>query len=125
MPMGLSFEAASALPIVCWTILFALEEQAGLKRGDRILIHSAGGGVGSAAVQYAHFVGAEIYATASPSKYGYLRSIGINNISTSRDEAVLAEEMSRLVGNKGFDVVLSPGNLIDESLDFLSEEGCF
>ena len=73
MPMGLSFEAASALPMVFLTVLFALKEQAGLKRGDRILIHSAGGGVGSAAVQYAHFVGAEIYATASPSKHGYLQ----------------------------------------------------
>ena len=125
IPMGLSFEEASALPMVFLTVLFALEEQAGLKRGDRILIHSAGGGVGSAAVQYAHFVGAEIYATASPSKYGYLRSIGINNISTSRDEAVFAEEMSRLVGNKGFDVVLSTGNLIDKSLDLLAEGGCF
>ena len=103
MPMGLSFEAASALPMVFLTVLFALKEQAGLKRGDCILIHSAAGGVGSAAIQYAQFVGAEIYATASPSKHEYRRSIGINNISTSRDEAVFVEEMSRLVGDKGFD----------------------
>ena len=58
--MSLSFEAASAPTMVFLTVLFALKEQAGLKHGDRILIHSAGGGVGSAAVQYAQFVGAEI-----------------------------------------------------------------
>jgi len=125
LPLGLSFEAASALPMVFLTVLFALKEQAGLKEGDRILIHSAAGGVGSAALQYAQFVGAEIYATASPPKHEYLRSIGINNISTSRDEASFADEMGQLVEGRGFDVVLSAGNLIDKSLELLAEGGCF
>ena len=53
MPIGMSFEEASTLPMAFLTVLFALEEQAGLKCGDRILIHSSAGGVGSVAVQYA------------------------------------------------------------------------
>ena len=125
IPSGLSFEEASALPMVFLTVLFALKDQAGLKQGDRILIHSAAGGVGLAAVQYAQFIGANIYATASPSKHEYLRSIGVTNISTSRDEAVFANEMSRLVGERGFDVILSAGNLVDKSLDLLADGGCF
>ena len=47
--MGLSFEAASALPMVFLTNFFALKEQAGLKHEDCILIHSAAVSVGSAA----------------------------------------------------------------------------
>ena len=125
VPSCLSFEEASALPMVFLTVLYALKDQAGLKRGDRILIHSAAGGVGSAAVQYAQFVGADVYATASPSKHEYLRSIGVSNVTTSRDEAVFEAEMGELVGGKGFDVVLSAGNLIDKSLDLLADGGCF
>ena len=86
VPLGLSLEQASALPMVFLTVLYALRDQAKLKDGDRILIHSAAGGVGLAAVQYAKCVGAKIYATASPSKHEYLRSIGVSNISTSRDK---------------------------------------
>jgi len=59
--------------------------------------YSAAGGVGLEADQYAHFVGAEVYATASRSKHEYLQSIGIVNMSTSRDEAVLVKEMGQLL----------------------------
>ena len=121
MPMGLSFEEASAFPLVFLTVLFALEEQAGLKLGDCILIHSADGGVGSVAVEYAHFVGAEMYATDSPSKHEYLQRIDIKNISTINDEAVFVWEMRWLLGDTGFDVVLSTGNLIDKSSDLLGK----
>ncbi|KAL9188495.1 LOW QUALITY PROTEIN: hypothetical protein ACHAXT_006873 [Thalassiosira profunda] len=124
IPASLSFEDASALPMVFLTVLYALKDQAELKSGDRILIHSAAGGVGLAAVQYAQCVGADIYATASPSKHEYLRSIGVHNISTSRDEAVFASEMTQHLGEDRFDVVLSAGNLIGQSLDLLATGGC-
>ena len=125
MPLGFSFEESSALPMVFLTVLYALRDQAKLKAGDRILVHSAAGGVGSAAVQYAKFVGAKIYATASPAKHEYLRSIGVSNISTSRDETVFEEKMSNLVGDSGFDVVLSAGNLTEKSLAMLKDGGRF
>ena len=67
MPCGLSFEEACTFPMVFLTVMYALKEQAGLKSSDRILIHSAAGGVGLAAIQYAQSIGAEIFATASPS----------------------------------------------------------
>ena len=125
MPKCLSFEEASTLPVVFMTVDIALGEQAHLKQGDRILIHSAAGGVGLAAIQYAKYAGAEIFATASPSKHEYLRSIGVKNISTSRDGRIFTNEMTELIGGQGVDVVLSAGNLIEESLALLVEGGCF
>ncbi|KAL7554746.1 hypothetical protein ACHAWF_018278 [Thalassiosira exigua] len=120
-----SFEEAATLPIVFLTVDFALGHLAGLKKGDRVLIHSAAGGVGLAAIQYARQVGAEIYATASPSKHDYLRNLGVENISTSRDGNVFSGEMGQLLGEDRFDVILSSGNLVEESLALLATGGFF
>mmetsp|Transcript_16891 Transcript_16891/g.24614 ORF Transcript_16891/g.24614 Transcript_16891/m.24614 type:complete len:239 (-) Transcript_16891:620-1336(-) len=120
MPCDVSFEEACTLPMVFLTVMYALKEQAVLKSSDRILIHSAAGGVGLAAVQYAQSIGAEIFATASPSKHDYLRSLGVKYISTSRDGDTFVSEMGELVGSQGLDVVLSSSNLVRESLDLLA-----
>ena len=74
------------MPMVFMTVKFALGEQAMLQAGERVLIHSAAGGVGLAAIQYAQRVGAEVFATASAPKHEYLRSLGVKHISTTRDE---------------------------------------
>ena len=97
MPSGLSYEDASALPMVFLTVLYSLGEQAKIKVGGQILIHSAAGGVGSAAIQYAQYIGAEIFATASPSKHEYLQSIGISNISPSKNASVFEEEIMNAI----------------------------
>ena len=122
MPCDLSFEEACTFPMVFLTVMYALKEQAVLKSSDRILIHSAAGGVGLAAIQYAQSIGAEIFATASPSKHDYLRSLGVKHISTSRDGETFVSEMSELVGDQGLDVVLSDSNLARESLDLLGPD---
>ena len=56
---------------------------------------------------YAQRVGAEVFATASQPKHAYLRSLGIEHISTSRDADVFAAEMTDMVGERGVDVVLN------------------
>ncbi|MEM8717464.1 MAG: polyketide synthase dehydratase domain-containing protein, partial [Cyanobacteria bacterium P01_G01_bin.4] len=76
MPENLDFTAAATVPITFCTAQAALE-YLGLKRGEKILIHAAAGGVGLAAVQLAQLIGAEIYATASAPKQAYLRQLGI------------------------------------------------
>lgn len=125
MPYNLSFEEASTLPMVFLTVSYVLKEQAKRKSGDRILIHSAAGGVGLVAIQYAQSIGAEVYATASPSKHDYLRSIGLKYMSTSRVGGIFAAEMRHLVCDQGVDVVLSSGNLVAESLSLLGTNGRF
>ena len=82
MPAQLSFQAAASLPIAYLTAYYALNEQARLRRGERVLIHSAAGGVGLAAVEVALWLGATVYATTSTrrSETTWMRSAS----STSR-----------------------------------------
>ena len=63
-PPRLSFEEAATLPIAFLTASYALEYLGRLGPGESVLIHSASGGVGLAAIQLARRVGAEVFATA-------------------------------------------------------------
>ncbi|MDP9401463.1 MAG: zinc-binding dehydrogenase [Actinomycetota bacterium] len=63
VPEPLDWPAAGGLPEVFTTAHDALFTQAGLGMGERLLVHGAAGGVGTAAVQLAHAAGAEVVAT--------------------------------------------------------------
>merc|ERR1719230_262573 len=63
-PPSWSFEEASTMPVIFVTVEESLGDLAQLKRGERVLIHAGAGGVGLVAIQYAQWVGAEVYATA-------------------------------------------------------------
>ncbi|MEU6126214.1 acyltransferase domain-containing protein, partial [Streptomyces sp. NPDC047123] len=69
---------AAAAPAAFLTAWYGLVELAGLKAGERVLIHAATGGVGMAAVQIARHLGAEVFATASPGKHAVLEEMGID-----------------------------------------------
>ena len=79
LPDGLTFEQGAAIPVNYGTAYAALVDLANLRSGDRVLIHSAGGGVGIAATQIAKRYGAEIYGTASPGKHERIREIGVDH----------------------------------------------
>jgi myxalamid-type polyketide synthase MxaB len=128
MPRAVTFEQAGHMAMVFLTVEFALGEQAQLQAGERVLIHSAAGGVGLAAIQYAQRVGAEVFATASAPKHEYLRSLGVKHISTTRDEDAFAEDMGVMVGNRGVDVVLNSltsGDYIAKTVALLAQGGRF
>jgi acyl transferase domain-containing protein/acyl carrier protein len=126
IPTGFSFEEASTVPTVFFTAYHALIRMAKLKKGERILIHAAGGGVGLAAVQLARHVGAEILATASPGKWDYLKNRGIVHVMNSRT-LDFADDVLRLTGGAGVDVVLNclTGAAAQQSLAVLKPEGRF
>jgi hypothetical protein len=63
IPDWLSFEDAATLPSVYLTALYSLFDLASLKKGDRVLIHSASGGLGIASIQICHSIGAEVFVT--------------------------------------------------------------
>src|SRR6516164_1653376 len=115
-PAGLSFEAAAAIPTAFFTAHYGLLQLARLKPGERVLIHSAAGGVGQAAVQLAQAVEAEIFATASPGKWEFLRSQGVQHVMNSRN-LEFADDILRLTGSEGVDVVLNSltGEAIERS----------
>ncbi len=79
LPDDLSFEQGAAIPVNYGTAWAALIGYGNVQPGERVLIHSAGGGVGIAATQIARRVGAEIYGTASPGKHERCRELGLEH----------------------------------------------
>jgi NADPH:quinone reductase-like Zn-dependent oxidoreductase len=79
LPEGLSFEQGAAIPVNYATAWAGLIGYGNLQRGERVLIHSAGGGVGIAATQIAKRAGAEIYGTASPGKHARILELGVEH----------------------------------------------
>ncbi len=107
IPDGLSFEEAATLPVVFMTSWHALETVAHLRAGERVLIHAGAGGVGMAAIQIAHHLGAEVIASAgSPAKRELLKVLGVEHVIDSR-RGDFAESVMEITGGKGVDVVLN------------------
>jgi NADPH:quinone reductase-like Zn-dependent oxidoreductase len=79
-PAGLSHEEAAALPLVGLTAWQSLVDVAGVKPGNRVLVHAAGGGVGHLAVQIAKARGAYVIGTASAGKHEFVRSLGADEV---------------------------------------------
>ncbi|KAB1140341.1 NADP-dependent oxidoreductase [Streptomyces luteolifulvus] len=98
-PAGIDHTQAGALPLVSLTAWQALVENAELRRGQRVLIHAAAGGVGHVAVQIAKARGAYVVGTASAGKHDFLREIGV-------DEAIDYRETDVAEAVKDVDVVL-------------------
>jgi NADPH:quinone reductase-like Zn-dependent oxidoreductase len=79
LPEQLSFEQGAAIPVNYATAWEALVRGGNLQPGERVLIHSAGGGVGIAATQIAKRIGAEVWGTASSNKHEAIRSFGVDH----------------------------------------------
>ena len=80
-----SFEEAVTLPVVFMTSWHALQSVAHLRAGERILVHAGAGGVGMAAIQIAHHLGAEVIASAgSATKREFLKTICVKHVIDSR-----------------------------------------
>ncbi|HWD10321.1 MAG TPA: medium chain dehydrogenase/reductase family protein [Solirubrobacteraceae bacterium] len=79
LPDDLSFEQGAAIPVNYGTAWAGLLGYGSLQPGERVLIHSAGGGVGIAATQIATRVGAEVYGTASPGKHARIAELGVEH----------------------------------------------
>ena len=128
IPPGWSFTQAAAAPTAFLTAYYGLIDVAGLKAGERLLVHAAAGGVGMAAVQLARHLGAEVLAMASPGKWGTVRSLGVeqSHIASSR-ELDFRDQFLELTEGAGVDVVLSSltGRFVDASLELLPRGGRF
>ncbi|WP_341286310.1 type I polyketide synthase [Mycobacterium decipiens] len=128
IPAGWSFSQAASVPVAFLTAYTALVERAQLSAGQRVLIHAGTGGVGQAAIQIAHHLGAEVFATASPHKHPVLADLGIpdQRIASSRT-LDFVDAFHDATDGQGIDVVLNSlrGDFIDGSLQLLSHGGCF
>ncbi|GAA3464793.1 hypothetical protein GCM10018963_68060 [Saccharothrix longispora] len=128
VPADWSWVRAAATPVAFLTAHHALVEVAGVRAGQSVLVHAGAGGVGMAAVQLARHLGADVFATASPGKWGALRALGLadDRIASSRT-LEFAEAFRAATGGRGVDVVLNclAGEFTDASLDLVAPGGKF
>ncbi|WP_445517729.1 SDR family NAD(P)-dependent oxidoreductase [Streptomyces sp. NEAU-174] len=128
MPSGWTFAQGASVPVVFLTAYIGLVEIGKLQAGESILVHTATGGVGMAAVQLARHLGAEVYATASPGKWDTLRAMGFDekHISSSRDLDFERRFMEATEG-RGMDMVLDSlaREFVDASLRLMPRGGRF
>lgn len=99
MPDAMTFEEGAAIPLVGLTAWECLVEVAGVKKGDKVLVHAGAGGVGTNAIQIAKSFGAYVAATASSKNAEVLESLGADQAIDYKEEAF--EEVI-----KDFDIVL-------------------
>ncbi|MBT1188403.1 SDR family NAD(P)-dependent oxidoreductase, partial [Streptomyces sp. CJ_13] len=126
-PPALTTEAAAGLPTAFLTAWYALHRVARLAPGERVLIHSASGGTGLAAIAVARLLGAEVLATAgTEEKRRYLRGTGIRCVMDSRS-LDFAEQTRQATGGEGVDVVLNSlaGPAVRAGLEALRPFGRF
>ncbi|MEU6996605.1 SDR family NAD(P)-dependent oxidoreductase [Streptomyces sp. NPDC046465] len=128
VPQGWDMRAAAGVPAAFLTAWYGLVELAGLRAGERVLVHAGTGGVGMAAVRIARNLGAEVFATASPAKHSVLEEMGVDAAHRASSRDLGFEDVIReATGGRGVDVVLNSlaGEFIDASLRLLGEGGRF
>lgn len=123
MPKNLSFAQAAAVPLVGLTAWQALFDFAGLKRGEKLLVHAGAGGVGGMAIQFASLTGALVTTTASRSNHSYVKELGASHvIDYSKENLSLA---AKKICPTGYDVVLDcvGGETLRASYELVSVGG--
>ena len=106
IPGDLSFDEAAAVPLVFLTAWHMLFTRAGLKPGEEVLVIGAGSGVGSAAIQIAKLVNARVIATVGADwKLEKARALGADEVINHARQSI-GEEVKRLTGKRGVDVVV-------------------
>ncbi|WP_236147724.1 type I polyketide synthase [Mycolicibacterium sp. CH28] len=107
VPPSMTDHQAVAVATATATAWYGLHDQARIEAGDRVLIHSATGGVGQAAIAVARAAGAEIFATAgSEDRRQMLRDMGIEHVYDSRSTE-FADQIRHDTGGYGVDIVLN------------------
>ena len=127
LPADISFEQAAALPVAYITACYGLEELAGIRAGQTVLIHAASGGVGLAAMAVCRRAGARIFATAgTPAKRELVRSLGAELVMDSRSTG-FAQEVLDATGGRGVDIILNSlaGEAQEASFTLVADNGCF
>lgn len=127
LPDSVPESAAAAVPSAHATAWYGLHDLARISSTDKVLIHSATGGVGQAAVAIAKAAGAEIFATAgTPEKRQLLKDWGIEHVYDSRSTE-FAEQIRTDTAGYGVDIVLNslPGAAQRAGLELLTFGGRF
>jgi NADPH2:quinone reductase len=105
VPEGMDLAVAASLPEVACTVWSNVVMSAGLSRGDVLLVHGGGGGIGTHAIQVGKAQGATVVVTASAGKLDRCRELGADLAIDYRNQDFEAEAM-RLSGGEGLDLIM-------------------
>jgi synaptic vesicle membrane protein VAT-1 len=122
LPESMSFEEGAALPVNYGTAYAATVLMAAVRPGEKVLVHAAAGGVGTAALQMLRERGAEVIGTASASKHDAVRAQGAAHVIDYRTQDVKTE-VDRITDGGGVDVVLDALGEFRESYAMLRPGG--
>ncbi|MFD4024878.1 zinc-binding dehydrogenase [Streptomyces sp. NPDC058576] len=120
-PARLSHVEAAGLALVGMTAWQALAERAGLRAGERVLVHGGAGGVGSAAIQVAAALGAEVITTARARDHAFVTGLG----ATTVIDFSTGDYVPQVRALGGVDVVLDTvgGDTLSRSAEVLADRG--
>jgi len=104
-PANMSALEGAALPVNYFTAWQLVVVMGGLKAGETVLVHSAGGGVGIAATQIAKHIGARVIGTASAGKHAELRALGVDDLIDYRTEDFEARTRE-ITNGRGVELIL-------------------
>ncbi len=125
IPANLSFGEAASIPLVFLTAWAMVVEKAQVTLGETVLVHTAGSGVSSAAIQVAKALGARVITTASSAaKLASAKALGADEVIDLSKQDFTAE-VKRLTGKKGVEVVIDHvgGELFSKSMTVLAAGG--
>ena len=125
MPDGMDFASAAAFGMTYGTSMHALKQRGNLQPGETLLVLGASGGVGLAAVEIGKAMGATVIAAASSAeKLEVARQAGADQLINYREQS-LKEELKKLTGGKGVDVIYDPvgGPLFEEAFRCIAWNG--
>lgn len=129
-PSSMSFITAASMPVIFLTAYYGLVEIANLQKDQTVLIHSAAGGVGQAAIQIAQHIGAKIFATVGSvsKRQDLVDKLGIpeSQIFSNRSRA-FKQGLLRMTEGEGVDVILNSlsGEALLDSWDCIAKFGTF
>lgn len=125
IPKGMDFNSAAAFGMTYGTSMHALKDRGNLQPGETLLVLGASGGVGLAAVEIGKAMGAKVIAAASSAeKLAVAKAAGADEL-INYAEASLKDEVKRLTGGQGVDVIYDPvgGDLFDQAIRSIAWNG--
>lgn len=124
VPGNIGLVSAAALPEAACTVWSNLITVADLRRGETILIHGGGSGIGTFAIQLAHAFGATVITTARPMKHKTLIELGADVVIDYQSQDFVSEVM-KATGGRGADVILDimGASYLDRNIKALARDG--
>jgi NADPH:quinone reductase-like Zn-dependent oxidoreductase len=117
-PSNVTFEEAAAVPMAGLTAWQPLVHGMNIKKGNRVLIHGAAGGVGHFGVQIAKYLGAEVIATSSGKNRDFVLSLGADRFIDYQ-----AENFREVVDDVDFVFDTIGGETLEHSIDITKPGG--